>query len=123
MIRVKRVYDPLEESDGVRILVDRLWPRGLSKNDARVYLWLKDLAPSTELRRWFAHKPERWGEFKKRYYRELARARVALEAIQEFARSSTVTLLYAARDTQHNNAVALQEYFEQELRPAAGGTR
>ncbi len=123
MIRVKRVYDPPEACDGVRVLVDRLWPRGLSKDDARVYLWLKELAPSTELRRWFAHKPERWTEFKQRYYRELARCRAALEAIQEFARSSTVTLLYAAKDARHNNAVALREYFEHELKPAAGGAR
>ncbi|HFB98998.1 MAG TPA: DUF488 family protein [Bryobacterales bacterium] len=118
MIRVKRVYDPPEESDGVRVFVDRLWPRGLSKDEARIYLWLRDLAPSNELRRWFAHRPERWTEFKTRYYRELPRCRAALEAIREFARSSTVTLLYAARDTRYNNAVALREYIERELASA-----
>ncbi len=112
LIRVKRVYDAPDESDGSRVLVDRMWPRGLSKKRAAVDLWLKDLAPSDELRRWFGHNPERWPEFRKRYHRELDSCSVALKEITTRGRGDVITLLFAARDTHHNNAVALREYLE-----------
>ncbi len=111
MIRVKRVYDEPEKLDGSRILVDRMWPRGLSKEAAAVDLWLKDVAPSTSLRKWFGHKAERWSEFKRRYARELdsEESAAALEEIRAKTRK-TATLLFAARDCEHNNAIALREY-------------
>ena len=112
MIRVKRVYDDREENDGLRILVDRMWPRGLSKERASVDLWLKDLAPSDGLRRWFGHNPKRWSEFKKRYHRELGKHSEVLGAFKERADKDTITLLYAAKDISFNNAVALLEYLQ-----------
>lgn len=115
VIRVKRVYDSPEEADGSRILVDRIWPRGLSKGRAAVDFWLKDLAPSNELRRWFGHDPERWTEFKQRYHRELRKRSTALEQIRMRHSDKVITLLYAARDTDHNNAVALREYLQEWL--------
>lgn len=112
MIHIKRVYDPPDKSDGQRILVDRIWPRGLTKEAAAVDLWLKDVAPSTELRKWFGHKPERWAEFKRRYRNELEREEAA-QALAEIRSRRKVTLLFAAKDVQHNNAVALRDF----LRP------
>lgn len=112
MIKTKRVYDLPEESDGFRILVDRLWPRGLSKNKAMVDLWLKNIAPSNELRKWYGHKPERWAEFKRRYFEELKQNRELIDQIIEKARNDVVTFLYSTRETKLNNAIALKEYIE-----------
>jgi len=111
MIRAKRVYDKPEKEDGRRILVDRMWPRGLSKESAGIDLWLKDLAPSPGLRKWFGHRPERWPEFKSRYAGELE-GEEAAPALDELRaqKGKTVTLLFAARDREHNNALALLEY-------------
>jgi uncharacterized protein YeaO (DUF488 family) len=108
MIRIKRVYDPPSSSDGTRILVDRLWPRGLKKEQARVDMWMKDLAPSSRLRSWFSHEPVRWDEFRKLFFAELDGRQAAVDTV--LARRGTVTLLYGAREERFNNAVALQEY-------------
>jgi uncharacterized protein YeaO (DUF488 family) len=112
-IRVKRVYDKPATADGRRILVDRLWPRGLKKTEARVDEWLKELAPSSELRKWFGHDPARWQEFKKRYAAELDDERERIKELAQEARKHTVTLLFAAKDTEHNNAAALKEHLQQ----------
>jgi uncharacterized protein YeaO (DUF488 family) len=109
-IRLKRVYDAPAKADGRRILVDRIWPRGLAKRKARVDEWLKEIAPSAGLRKWFAHDPARWKEFKKRYAAELDDQRDQVEHLARAARQRTVTLLFGAKDTEHNNAVALKEY-------------
>jgi len=109
-VKLKRVYEPFEEDDGFRILVDRLWPRGLSKEKARVDLWLKDIAPSDELRKWFAHEPSRWEEFVKRYESELRRNEDTLSELKRIIKvKKTVTLLYSASDIERNNAVALKK--------------
>ena len=108
-IRLKRAYDPAGPEDGTRILVDRLWPRGLSRDQAKVDQWLKDVAPSAELRRWFGHDPAKWAEFRKRYEAELAR-NPSLEELRDLIRRERrVTLLFGARDVEHNNAVVLRE--------------
>ena len=109
-VQIKRVYEPPSSDDGVRVLVDRLWPRGLSKTRAAVDLWLKDLAPSVRLRRWFNHDPARWTEFTARYAEELDAKNVAIAALAGAARRGRVTLLFGARDPEHNNAVALHAY-------------
>jgi len=111
MIQLKRAYEPPAESDGMRVLIDRLWPRGLRKERARIDAWLKDIAPSDELRTWFGHDPSRFREFRRRYGRELrsSRARPLVEDLARRARALTVTLVYAARDEDHNNAVVLAE--------------
>lgn len=114
MIRIKRVYEEPSEDDGLRILVDRLWPRGLSKAKAKVDRWEKDLAPTTELRRWFGHDPVKWEEFLQRYRAELEGKEEALARLRREANDGTVTLLYAAKDEEHNNAVALKRYIEEE---------
>ena len=111
-IRIKRVYDPPEASDGVRVLVDRLWPRGLRKEDAALTLWLKDLAPSAELRKWFGHDPGRWLEFKRRYREELSRNEPAISCLENLLKQRRVTLLYAAHDTEHNNALVLTSFLQ-----------
>lgn len=116
-IRVKRVYEPPAPEDGVRVLVDRLWPRGLSRRSARVDLWLKEVAPSDALRRWFAHDPARWEVFRQRYFAELADQQAGIRTLLDLAARGPVTLLYAAADTRHNNAVALREYLLRTLRP------
>lgn len=108
-VKCKRIYLPAEESDGYRVLVDRLWPRGIRKEDAKVDLWAKQLAPSTELRKWFAHIPERFDEFSKRYLSELKQNDEVTPIIDEFRRHDVVTLLYSAKDEQHNNAVVLEK--------------
>jgi len=113
MIRLKRVYDPHADSDGKRILVDRLWPRGIKKEDAGLDLWLKDIAPSDGLRKWFSHDPSRWQEFKKRYRKELEDRQDLISDLRTEARNKTVTLLFAAKDTERNNAVALKEIIEE----------
>ncbi|MBI4382793.1 MAG: DUF488 domain-containing protein [Nitrospinae bacterium] len=113
---IKRIYDKPAKDDGFRILVDRLWPRGLSKEKARVDLWLRDIAPSDSLRKWFAHDPRKWREFKVRYYRELENKQDLAATILEKARGNAITLLYAAKDEKFNNAVALKEYLEGRFR-------
>ena len=115
-IELKRVYDPPAASDGRRVLVDRIWPRGISKDDLRIDAWLKDLAPSDGLRKWFGHDPSKWDEFKKRYRTELKQHPEALAELLESARAGQLTLVFGARDTEHNNAVALKEELERRVR-------
>jgi uncharacterized protein YeaO (DUF488 family) len=114
-IDLKRAYDRPAKSDGRRILVDRVWPRGLAKGDLQIDAWLKNLAPSTELRKWFGHDPAKWDEFRKRYARELEQHADALEELVEKARAGHVTLVFSAKDTERNNAAALKEHLEQRL--------
>jgi uncharacterized protein YeaO (DUF488 family) len=108
-VRTKRVYDPASADDGYRVLVDRVWPRGVSKEDAAVDEWARELAPSTDLRKWFAHKPERFDQFRRRYRDELNAREDEIEALRTRGRRETVTLLFGARDVEHNNAVVLAE--------------
>jgi uncharacterized protein YeaO (DUF488 family) len=108
-IRIKRVYEEPDEFDGIRILVDRLWPRGLTKERACVDLWLKDIAPSTELRKWFGHEPNKWEEFKSRYLGELEENREQIRLLKQEMDKGTVTLVYGAKDEEHNEALVLQE--------------
>jgi uncharacterized protein YeaO (DUF488 family) len=108
-IRIKRIYDPPSPGDGKRILVDRLWPRGIKKDEARIDEWMKEIAPGDELRKWFGHNPEKWEEFRKRYKAELRDKKELLDKIRSQAEKGTVTLLFAARDVEHNNAVVLKE--------------
>lgn len=110
-VKLKRAYEASSKSDGRRILVDRLWPRGLTKAKAGIDIWLKEVAPSTELRQWFGHDPEKWGEFKKRYQVEL-KSNPALAELQNLARQGDITLVYAARDEQHNEALVLKEILD-----------
>jgi uncharacterized protein YeaO (DUF488 family) len=115
-LHIKRVYDKPDEDDGLRVLVDRLWPRGLSKTAARIDLWARELAPSDDLRRWFGHEPSKWEGFRERYLQELTQADKAdhLAALRQTMRSHRkVTLLYAAHDQAHNNAVVLQQLLQQ----------
>ena len=107
-VEIKRVYEKAGRADGMRILVDRLWPRGLTKEKARVDLWLKDVAPSTELRKWFSHDPSKWAEFQVRYLQELKSKSDLLDVLKEKAAKGPVTLLYGAKDQGHNEAVVLQ---------------
>ncbi len=116
-ILVKRIYEPAAKSDGFRVLVDRLWPRGMAKENAKLDLWLPDLGPSTELRKWFNHDPAKWDEFRRRYHAELNTKTAFLTTIIEQAKTRPVTLLYSAKDEQHNQAVALQSLLLKE--PAA----
>ena len=118
-VRLKRAYEPPSAGDGTRVLVDRLWPRGVSKTDVAIDLWLKDVAPSTELRRWFGHDPERWDEFRRRYQTELADKAEPLKELQAYARKGTLTLIYAARDEAHNEAVVLRDLLVRRLRQKA----
>jgi len=108
-VRSKRAYDPAEPGDGYRVLIDRLWPRGVSKERARLDEWARELAPSTELRTWFGHDPERFAEFERRYRTELAAHSGKLDELRRRARHGTLTLVYAARDEEHNDAVVLAE--------------
>ena len=112
MIQLKRVYERPSRKDGVRILVDRLWPRGLTKERAAVNLWLKDVAPSSELRKWFGHDPAKWKEFQVRYRKELRQKKDALMLLKQKSEDRTVTLVYGARDEQHNEAVVLRKIVE-----------
>jgi uncharacterized protein YeaO (DUF488 family) len=112
MIQIKRVYEPPVPEDGARFLVERLWPRGIKKETLHPDGWLKEVAPSAELRRWFGHDPARWEEFQRRYAAELESKHEALQPIREASRRGNVTLLYSARDTEHNNARALKAYVE-----------
>jgi uncharacterized protein YeaO (DUF488 family) len=108
-VKIKRIYEPAAKSDGYRVLVDRLWPRGVSREKARLDEWARELAPSTELRRWFGHDPERFEEFRRRYVEELRPQEEKLDALRKRARKGTVTLLFAARDTERNEAVVLAD--------------
>jgi uncharacterized protein YeaO (DUF488 family) len=110
VIYLKRVYEPPSKSDGVRFLVERLWPRGIKKDALHFDAWLKNVAPSTDLRQWFAHDPKKWKEFQRRYFAELDAEPEALEPIRKALRSGAVTLLFSSHDLEHNNAVALKEY-------------
>ena len=112
MIQLKRAYEQPSPEDGVRLLVERLWPRGVKKADLRLDGWLKDVAPSDSLRRWFGHDPAKWNEFQRRYFTELDAHPEALLPIETTARHGRVTLVYSAHDTEHNNAVALKQYLE-----------
>ena len=112
MIQVKRVYEPTAKSDGFRVLADRLWPRGLSKPDAKLDLWLSDLSPSTALRQWFNHDPAQWVEFQRRNHAELKKKSALIATITKQAKTSSVTLLYSAKDEQHNQAVSLQRFLK-----------
>ena len=115
MIQLKRVYESRGNNDGKKFLVERLWPRGVKKTALADAVWLKDVAPSTELRKWFGHDRKKWAEFERRYQAELKRHEEALEPILQAARHGTVTLLYSSHDTEHNNAVVLLEYLEGKL--------
>lgn len=111
-IKIKRVYEQPDDSDGYRILVDRLWPRGMTKEKAHVDLWLKEIAPSTELRKWFGHDPEKWKRFQGRYKTELLHNGRLMELLTQTARLGTITLLYGARDEKHNEARVLKQVLE-----------
>lgn len=116
MIQLKRAYEPAASSDGRRFLVERLWPRGVKKEDLHVEGWLKDVAPSAALRQWFSHDPKKWDEFQKRYRKELSANPNGLRLLREAAEKGRVTLVYSSHDSEHNNAVALKKFVEE--RPA-----
>ena len=111
-IRLKRAYDPPSDDDGTRILVERLWPRGVSKDEAAIDLWLKEVAPSTELRKWYGHDLGKWEEFRRRYRAELEQKGDLLDDLKQRIKSGPVTFVFAAKDEEHNSAVALKEYLE-----------
>ena len=119
-VRLKRSYEPAASGDGYRVLIDRLWPRGISRERAKLDAWEKELAPSTKLRRWFGHEPGRFEEFRRRYIEELRGQRPRLTALRRRARHGAVTLVYSAHDEEHNDAVVLAEVLRRGL-PAAGG--
>lgn len=112
-ILLKRAYEPPEPEDGFRVLVDRLWPRGVTKDSAHIDWWFKDIAPSTQLRKWFGHDPSRWIEFRDRYFLELHHNPEAIERLMQQVRRGTVTLVYGAKDKEHSHALALKQYLEQ----------
>ncbi|MGH9557653.1 MAG: DUF488 domain-containing protein [Bryobacteraceae bacterium] len=112
MIKLKRVYEEEASGDGVRYLIERLWPRGIKKESLHIDGWLKEAGPSTELRKWFNHDPEKWNEFRRRYFAELNREPEVWSPIRDAMLKGAVTLLYSSHDTEHNNAVALKEYVE-----------
>lgn len=121
MIKLKRVYEPAAPDDGVRILVERLWPRGIKKNALKLDTWLKDVAPSDGLRRWFGHEPKKWNGFQDRYCAELDANPQVWESVAKAARRGRVTLIYSSRDTEHNNAVALRNYLQDKMRRGTSG--
>jgi uncharacterized protein YeaO (DUF488 family) len=118
-IKIKRVYEHPEKDDGLRILVDRLWPRGLTKKKASVDLWLKDIAPSTELRKWFAHDPDKWKRFRARYQTEIRNNHELIKVLKQKASEGTITLIYGARDQKHNEALVLKQFLEESEQDAA----
>jgi uncharacterized protein YeaO (DUF488 family) len=121
-IRLKRAYEPAASADGYRVLIDRLWPRGVSRERARLNAWERELAPSTELRQWFGHQPTRFGEFRRRYIEELREQRPRLTELRRRARDGTLTLVYAAHDSEHNDAVVLANVLRRGLpRPESPG--
>src|SRR5689334_16433831 len=109
-VKIKRVYEKPEKEDGTRVLVDRLWPRGLTKEKAAVNLWLKEIAPSTKLRKWFGHDPDKWTAFQKRYRREISENKEEVEKLNEQLKKGVVTLVYGAKDEEHNEALVLMEW-------------
>jgi uncharacterized protein YeaO (DUF488 family) len=115
MVLLKRAYEPAHAGDGQRFLVERLWPRGVKKDSLRIAGWLREVAPSTELRQWFGHDPAKWNEFRRRYFAELDTHRDTLQPLRDAARQGKVTLVYSSHDREHNNAVALKEYLESKL--------
>lgn len=119
-LAVKRIYEPAAADDGQRILVDRVWPRGISKQKAALALWLKDIAPSTGLRKWFGHDPARWTEFRRRYHAELEANPEPVTRLKDLIRAGKVTLLYGAQDTTHNQAQALADYLRRPARKKRG---
>jgi uncharacterized protein YeaO (DUF488 family) len=119
-VRIKRIYEPAAPSDGDRILIDRLWPRGFTHDEARIDDWVRDIGPSTELRRWFSHDPARFDEFRRRYTLELATKKAKLTELRRRARTRPLTLVYSARDTQHNDAVVLAEVLRRGIRTETG---
>ena len=116
MLKLKRVYDPVASDDGTRLLVERLWPRGLSKTALHLDAWMKDVGPTIELRRWFGHDPDKWARFRTRYFRELDLRPESWRPILAAARRHPVTLVYSSHDIEHNNAVALKEYLQAKQR-------
>jgi len=112
MLKIKRVYEVVEESDGVRFFVERLWPRGISKEKLHAQAWMKDISPSADLRRWYAHDLNKWVEFQQRYRAELAKNEAGLKPIQDAMAKGSVTLLYSAQDTEHNSAIVLKSFLE-----------
>lgn len=122
-IRLKRIYDPPRSDDGLRILVDRLWPRGVTKRSAAVGRWLREIAPSNRLRKWYGHELKRWGEFRRRYRAELRTRRALIRELRQLARERRVTLLFSASDREHNNAVVLRELLTAVRRRATAGKR
>ena len=115
MIKTKRIYDKLDADDGFRILVDRIWPRGIKKNDIIIDLWQKDIAPSASLRKWFNHDQRKWDKFKSRYYEELKHKQELVKILLEKAEKGTITLLYSSKEEKYNNAIALKEFLESKL--------
>ncbi len=115
-IKLKRAYEPPSKEDGFRVLVERLWPRGISKEKAQIDLWVKDAGASPDLRKWFGHEPEKWDEFQERYFEEIRKKPEVVKTLEDIIREKgTVTFVYAAHDEQHNNAVALKKFLEREL--------
>ena len=112
MIKVKRIYEPPAKDDGFRILVDRLWPRGLSKDKAKVDLWLKEISPSNELRKWYGHEPEKWEEFKRKYLKEIEGKKPEFDLLRQKTKGGTITFLFSSKEEKLNNAVALKEFVE-----------
>ncbi len=119
MLKTKRVYDAPSKTDGKRILIDRLWPRGLKRESARIDEWSKEIAPSNELRKWFNHDPDKWRDFKARYFRELEAKRTIIEEILGDSQKGTVTLLFGAKEERFNNAAALKDYLEERMKGEA----
>ncbi len=115
MVRMKRVYEPSAPEDGKRIFIDRLWPRGIKKEEAKIDEWIKEIAPSTELRKWFSHDPTKWPEFRRRYKRELGERSDLVKWLIEEAKKGTITLVFAAKDTEHANAAVLKEVMDQSM--------
>lgn len=122
-IWIRRAYEPPTRNDGYRILVDRMWPRGISKKALAIDAWKRDLAPSTQLRKWFGHDPERWEVFQRRYARELRKESGAVRELLDRAERGRVTLVYGARDSVHNNAAALRTFLEEKMAASGGGSR
>lgn len=123
MIRLKRVYDPVSPDDGIRVLVERLWPRGIKKTALRIDSWRKDVAPSDGLRRWFGHDPAKWTAFRQRYSTELERSPEVWQDLANAARRGRITLIYSSRDTERNNAAALRDFLLSKLRPESVNER
>ncbi len=121
-LKLKRVYEPVEDADGTRFLVERLWPRGVSKEAARLEGWLKEVAPSPELRKWYGHDPAKWREFRRRYLAELTRASEALAPLRAAARKGTVTLVFAARDPQQSSARVLKDFLDGQAAGTGGAS-